>query len=137
MGMFDFFGKGLKDVTGIDLSTIPGANLIFHDDSAKKHQQMFGNLANQTLAQRPDSEQSRVNAMQQGSLAFGPLQQLMAQMYGPGAAINLSQMAQSPLSHSSPGTAAFGQQTPPQQHSPSPIQQQQQIPMLGNQMGRR
>ena len=98
MALFDFLGKGLKNTLGIDLGAVPFVgNMFGGNDAQEAHQKQFQNIIAQMQAQKPLNEQSRMNAMNQGALAFEPMQKLIAQMYGPQAVVDIKAMQQNPL----------------------------------------
>lgn len=115
MGFFDFGRSFLNSIPlqgGFTTALWGDPSQDAHQDAMSKAQGMMGQ-------QRSDMMDARMNAMSQGSLAFGPRNQMLGQMMGqrgPNAqAMNLQPMMQNPMS---PGMqagirqAAFGSAPP-------------------------
>ena len=117
MGFFDFgrsFINSLPLAGGITTSLWGDPSQEAHQDSMKQAQGMMGQ-------QRSNMMDGRMNAMNQGALAFGPRNQMLGQMMGqrgPGAqAMNLAPMMQNPMTPQHQGSirqAAFGSAPPTQ-----------------------
>jgi len=120
MGFLDFGRSFLNSlpVAGGVLSSLWG------DPSQEAHQRSFEEARRRMAQQRSGMMDSRMNAMNQGALAFGPRNQMLGQMMGqrgPGAqAMDLNPMLQNPMSAQMQGDirqAAFGS-APPQNAPP-------------------
>lgn len=120
MGFLDFgrsFINSLPGVGGITSS-------LWGDPSQEAHQKSYERAQQMLAQQRSNMMDSRMNAMNQGALAFGPRNQMLGQMMGqqgPNAqAMDLAPMLQNPMSPSMQGDirqAAFGS-APPQNAPP-------------------
>ncbi len=117
MGLFDFgrkFFNSMPFVGGITSS-------IWGDPTQEAHQRSFEQSREDLAKQRAYMMDARMNAMNQGALAFGPRNQMLGQMMGQsGPAMDLSQMLQNPMSMAQQNdirTAAFGN-APPQAPPP-------------------
>jgi len=120
MGFFDWGRNLVNSLPGVGGLTAgiwgdPGQEGV--QDAYKQAQQMLAQ-------QRSGMMDSRMNAMNQGALAFGPRNQMLGQMMGqqgPGAqAMDLAPMLQNPMSTAMQGDirqAAFGS-APPQNAPP-------------------
>lgn len=73
---------------------------IFGDPNQEAHQQQLAQNKADIAAYRPEVLRARLNAMNQGALAFNPLNNLMGQMYGQGAQMDMKQMMQNPFATS-------------------------------------
>ncbi len=86
---------------------------IFGDPDQEDHQANLERAQAQINGYRPQAMQGRMNAMNQGALAFGPLNQLMGQMYGKGAMQNMKPMMQNPMDpNNNSYRSAFGANNP-------------------------
>ncbi len=96
---------------------------IFGDPEQEAMQRAYEQAQQQMAMQRNNMMDSRMNAMGQGALAFGPRNQMLGEMMGKGPnsnAMDLSPMMQNPMSPSMQGSirqAAFGS-APPQNAPP-------------------
>jgi len=97
---------------------------LFGDPEQEAMQRAMAEAQQQMAQQRSGMMDSRMNAMNQGALAFGPRNQMLGQMMGqkgPGAqAMDLTPMTQNPMSSGLQGSirqAAFGN-APPQNAPP-------------------
>ncbi len=113
MGLLDFgrkFINGLPIVGGITSN-------IWGDPSQEAVQDAFKQTQEQQAKQRAYSMDARMNAMNQGALAFGPRNQMLGQMMGQqGPAMDLGPMLQNPMGQQQQTdirTAAFGKAPPP------------------------
>lgn len=104
------FGEGAKAILGEDtLAGVPILNSITGSKSdeqktlLKKQEQMAAELKKR----QQQNEQARMNALGQSMLAFNPQNQMMAQMYGPGAAFSPQQFAQMAADPGAPSQEAF------------------------------
>jgi hypothetical protein len=84
------------------VSRVPvvGALLGAKTDSEKALEAKQKQIAAEARKQQELNQQARMNALGQQMLAFNPQNQMMAQMFGPGAAFQpeqLAQMAQNPM----------------------------------------
>lgn len=73
-----------------------GLRAIFGGDSNKENKALLAKqeqMARETAQRRDQAAQSRMDALGQQVLAFNPLNQAMAEMYGPGAAFTPEQAA--------------------------------------------
>lgn len=114
MGLFDF---GRKFV-----NSLPGGGVfasLWGDPSQEAHQKSFEEAQRMLKDRRSDMMDSRMNAMNQAALAFGPRNQMLGEMMGMGKganAMNLAPMLQNPMA---PGMQqdirkqAFGNAPPP------------------------
>lgn len=80
-------------------------------------------IAKELEDSRGGRAQQRMNAMQQSSLAFNPLTQLMGGMYGPQAQIDIEGMTKNPLTGTSDAHPAFQGVPPAGNVGPVPTQQ--------------
>lgn len=115
MGFFDFGRNFINSLPGIGGIT---ANL-WGDPSQEGVQKSFDQAQQQMAMQRSNMMDARMNAMNQGALAFGPRNQMLGQMMGqqgPDAqAMNLQPMLQNPMSPGMQGDIrqqAFGSAPP-------------------------
>ncbi len=112
MGLFDF---GRKFINGLPIVGGVTSNL-WGDPSQEGVQQAFEDAQRQMQMQRSNQMDGRMNAMQQGALAFGPRNQMLGQMMGQqGPAMNLDPMLQNPMPQQQQNdirTAAFGSAPP-------------------------
>src|SRR4029450_2503522 len=94
MGLFDFgrkFFNSMPLVGGITSN-------IWGDPSQEAHQRSCEQSGEDLAKQRAYMMDARMNAMNQGALAFGPRNQMLGQMMGQsGTAMDLSQMLQNPI----------------------------------------
>ncbi len=123
MGMFDFGRKFLN--------SLPGGGVLsslWGDPSQEAHQRSFEQAQKQLAMQRSNQMDARMNAMNQGALAFGPRNQMLGEMMGKGPgqnAMDLGPMLQNPLPQGQQQDirqAAFGSQAP---GAPPPMAGQQ------------
>ncbi len=112
MGFFDFgrrFINGLPVVGGITSS-------LWGDPSQEAHQKSFDQAQGMLSQQRANMMDTRMNAMNQGALAFGPRNEMLGQMMGQqGPAFDLAPMMQNPMPQNMQNdirTAAFGSPPP-------------------------
>lgn len=96
MGMFDFGRKFLNSLplTGGITSALWG------DPNQEAHQKSFEQVQEDLKRQRYDMMGGRMNAMNQGAMAFGPRNQMLGEMMGKGPgqdAMNLQPMLQNPM----------------------------------------
>jgi hypothetical protein len=119
MGLFDFgrkFINSLPIVGGITSN-------IWGDPSQEAVQKAFGQSREEQEKMRAYMMDARMNAMNQGALAFGPRNQMLGEMMGKGPgqnAMDLNPMLQNPMTMAQQNdirTAAFGN-APPQQPPP-------------------
>ena len=96
MGFLDF-GRSF-------LNSLPGGGVLsslWGDPSQEAHQKSYEQAQRMIQQQRSNQMDARMNAMNQGALAFGPRNQMLGQMMGqrgPDAqAMNLAPMLQNPL----------------------------------------
>ena len=112
MGFLDF---GRKFINGLPIVGGLTTNL-WGDPSQEAHQQSFEEAQRQMALQRANMMGARMNAMNQGALAFGPRNQMLGQMMGSGRpAMDLGPMLQNPMPQNmqdSIRTAAFGSNPP-------------------------
>jgi hypothetical protein len=94
--------------------TVLGGLFNLFDDSEENHQRTMNDVAKQYQAYRPEMQANRYQAMQNQSAAFGPMQALMGQMYGPQSQMDFSKIVQNPFANTpkpqpqqSAGNAAF------------------------------
>lgn len=115
MGLFDFGRKFLNSlpVAGGVLTQLWG------DPTQEQHQKSFEQARQMMGQQRSNMMDARMNAMNQGALAFGPRNQILGQMMGqrgPNAqAMDLKPMMQNPMPPGMQGgirQAAFGSAPP-------------------------
>lgn len=98
------------------------SSAIFGDPNQEDHQKQMEAAAQRIKQYRPMAMQGRMNAMNQGSLAFNPLNELMSQMYGPGARQDIQGMNKNPLPRQEQDRAymeAFGHPAPPSAPPPN------------------
>lgn len=117
MGFFDWgrsFINGLPLVGGVTSNLWGDPSQEAHQDAMQQAQGMMGQ-------QRSNMMDARMNAMNQGALAFGPRNQMLGQMMGqrgPGAqAMNLAPMMQNPMTPNAQAgirQQAFGSAPPTQ-----------------------
>jgi hypothetical protein len=129
MGLWDIakkVGKTAFDVTplgvGYNLATsedfrskIPGLNELTgaQSDAEKQLLAKQEELAKEARQRQQQQQQARMNALGQSLLAFNPQNQMMAQMFGPGAAFTpeqFAQMAQNPMPNETPWGTGTDQQ---------------------------
>ncbi len=115
MGFFDF-GRSF-----LNALPIQGAltSALWGDPSQEAHQKSFDQAQQMMAGQRSNMMDARMNAMNQGALAFGPRNQMLGQMMGqqgPNAqAMNLAPMMQNPMTPQHQAgirQAAFGSAPP-------------------------
>lgn len=115
MGFFDW-GRSLMNSLPLQggLTT-----MLWGDPSQEAHQKSFEQAQQMMAGQRSNMMDGRMNAMNQGALAFGPRNQMLGQMMGqqgPGAqAMNLQPMLQNPMTPQHQAgirQAAFGNAPP-------------------------
>lgn len=113
MGLLDFgrkFINGLPIVGGITSN-------IWGDPSQEGVQDAFKKSQHEQAMNRSDMMDARMNAMNQGAMAFGPRNQMLGQMMGQqGPAMNLDPMLQNPMPQQMQSRireAAFGSNGPP------------------------
>lgn len=119
MGFFDFGRSFLNKMpfTGGLTSSLWG------DPAQEDVQQSFDQAQQMMAQQRSGMMDSRMNAMNQGALAFGPRNQMLGEMMGKGPgqnAMDLDPMLQNPMSAAMQGDIrqqAFGS-APPQNAPP-------------------
>ncbi len=113
MGFFDW-GRQF-------LNNLPGGGVLSNlwgDPSQEAHQKSFDQAQQQMAQNRAFMMDGRMNAMNQGALAFGPRNQMLGEMMGKGPnsqAMDLAPMLQNPMSdqhQSSIRQAAFGSAPP-------------------------
>ena len=114
MGFLDF-GRSF-------LNSLPGGGVLsslWGDPSQEAHQRSFEEAQKMMAMQRSNQMDARMNAMNQGALAFGPRNQMLGQMMGqrgPNAqAMNLNPMMQNPMTPGAQASirqAAFGSAPP-------------------------
>jgi hypothetical protein len=133
MGFFDFgrkFINGLPGVGGITSN-------LWGDPSQEGVQDAYKKAQQEQAMQRMNMMDSRMNAMNQGALAFGPRNQMLGQMMGQqGPAMDMTQMLQNPMSQGmqngirqaafgtappNDGRPVGGQFVPPNPNSPPPM----------------
>lgn len=114
MGFLDF---GRSFLNSLPLSGgITSA--LWGDPSQEAHQKSFEEAQRMMQMQRSGMMDSRMNAMNQGALAFGPRNQMLGEMMGKGPnsqAMDLAPMLQNPMSNqmqSGIRQAAFGSAPP-------------------------
>lgn len=116
MGFLDFgrsFLNSLPFTGGLTTS-------LWGDPSQEAHQNSLAQAQQQLAQQRNNMMDARMNAMNQGALAFGPRNQMLAEMMGkgPGSKVmDLGPMLQNPMpaqQQSSIRQAAFGSAPPTQ-----------------------
>lgn len=76
------------------------ASAIWGDPSQEAHQESFQKARGMLDMNRADQMDSRMNAMNQGALAFGPRNQMLGEMMGKGPGqelMNLDPMLQNPM----------------------------------------
>lgn len=119
MGFLDFgrsFLNKLPFTGGLTTS-------LWGDPSQENTAQVYDQAQQQMAQQRSGMMDSRMNAMNQGALAFGPRNQMLGEMMGKGPgqnAMDLAPMMQNPMSPELQGNirqAAFGS-APPQNAPP-------------------
>lgn len=102
MGLFDSVVKGIGLPFGLGLgigedtmARIPVLNTLTgsQTDAQKRLLQKQQQLAEETKKRATENERARMNALGQQVLAFNPLNQTMAQMFGPEAAFTPQQFA--------------------------------------------
>ena len=133
MGVFDFGRSVLNKMpfTGGLTSSLWG------DPAQEDVQKSFDQAQQQMAQQRAGMMDSRMNAMNQGALAFGPRNQMLGEMMGKGPGQNLMDldpMLQNPMTQQMQGDIrqqAFGR--PPAPGAPPPMAGQPgQPPPLNN-----
>lgn len=123
MGFFDW-GRSL-------VNALPGVGgittAIWGDPSQEGVQDAYKQSREEMAKQNAYQMMGRMNAMNQGALAFGPRNQMLGQMMGqtgPNAqAMDLTPMLQNPMSHAQQDAisqAAFGAPNQPQQPKVQP-----------------
>lgn len=112
MGLFDFgrkFINGLPVVGGVTTN-------LWGDPSQEAVQRAFGQVRQDMDRQRAFNMDARMNAMNQGALAFGPRNEMLGQMMGKqGPAMDLAPMLQNPMPYQQQQSirqAAFGNAPP-------------------------
>jgi hypothetical protein len=70
---------------------------IFGSPEEEAHQRMLQQAAQAYAQYRPQNMQTRMNAFQNMSNAFTPMNNLMGQMYGSGAQQDMSKLVQNPF----------------------------------------
>ncbi len=115
MGFFDF---GRSFLNALPLSG-GITTALWGDPSQEAHQKSFEQAQGMMGQQRSNMMDARMNAMNQGALAFGPRNQMLGQMMGqqgPNAqAMNLAPMTQNPMTPQHQAgirQAAFGSAPP-------------------------
>lgn len=116
MGFFDW-GRGL-----INKIPIYGgiASAIWGDPGQEAHQKSLGQAKEEEEKMRAYMMDARMNAMNQGALAFGPRNQMLGEMMGKGKgqnAMDLQPMLQNPMTMAQQNdirTTAFGPMPKPQ-----------------------
>lgn len=131
MGFFDW-GRSF-------INSIPIAggltSQLWGDPGQEGVQQAYGQAQDQMAKYRSGMMDSRMNAMNQGALAFGPRNQMLGEMMGKGPGQNLMDldpMLQNPMSQAMQGDIrqqAFGPAGPPGQPPPMAGQPGQPPPM--------
>lgn len=86
--MIGGLGGGGGEMPGLDLHELPiVGGLLFDDPTQKAQEAQLQKQAEVYAGMREPSRQAQENIMRQSSIAFQPMQDLMAEMYGPGAQI--------------------------------------------------
>lgn len=96
MSFFDHlrsFGNALPIVGGT-------AKALWGDPAQEAQNAQMQNNIWQLQQARPEMINAHLNQMNATSNAFGPMNNLMAQMYGPGAQMDFSKLIQNPYSQS-------------------------------------
>ena len=99
------FGRGLVGLGTLGLSELVGEDAMskmpilgplggYQSDEQKALLAKQKQMAEEAEKRRAQAQQERMNALGQQMLAFNPQNQLMAQMFGPGAAFTPDQFAQ-------------------------------------------
>lgn len=113
MSIFDF---GRKFINGLPLVGGITSNL-WGDPSQEAVQKAYGQAQHEQALNRSDMMDARMNAMNQGAMAFGPRNQMLGQMMGQqGPAMDLGPMLQNPMPQQMQSRirdAAFGPQGAP------------------------
>lgn len=95
---------GIVDSGRSFLNSLPIAGGIFEglfgSPEQEAHARELARVKAAYEAYRPEMQANRFGAMQNQSAAFGPMQQLMGQMYGPGAQMDFSKIVQNPFANS-------------------------------------
>lgn len=127
MGFFDFGRKFVNSLPGVGGLT----SALWGDPSQEAVQQSFQQARDDMAKQRANMMGARMNAMNQGALAFGPRNQMLGQMMGQqGPLMDLGPMLQNPMPDNMQTDirqAAFGNNMapfglPPQQAGGAPPQ---------------
>lgn len=117
MGFLDFGRSFINTIPGIGGLTTS----LWGDPSQEAHQQSFQQARQMMDQQRSGMMDARMNAMNQGALAFGPRNQMLGQMMGgQGPLMDLAPMLKNPMPTNMQGNirqAAFGS-APPQAAPP-------------------
>ncbi len=126
MGIFDW-GRGLINKIPI---YGPIASAVWGDPSQEAHQKSLQKTKEEQERERAYDMEARMNAMNQGALAFGPRNQMLGEMMGMGKGQNLmdlSPMMRNPMPQGQQNDIrqkAFGS-APPAQAPPMAMQQGQ------------
>lgn len=73
------------------------AGAVFGNPEEEAHQDAMRKASQAMMAYRPDAMNTRMNAMGSMSHAFDPMNNMMGQMYGPQAQMNMQQTIQNPF----------------------------------------
>lgn len=96
MGLFDFGRKFVNSLPGVGGIT----SSLWGDPSQEAVQEAFGKSREEMAKQRANMMDARMNAMNQGALAFGPRNRMLGEMMGMGQGQNLMDlgpMLQNPM----------------------------------------
>jgi hypothetical protein len=102
------------------------AKSVFGDPAEEKHQRAMQQVAAAAAQRRPEMMQSRMNAINQMSQAFEPMNRMTAEMNGMGPdarMMDIQSMTRNPMSQGMQDQmymSAFGQKAPPGQGAPPP-----------------
>ncbi len=122
MGFFDFGRKFINSLPGVGGM----ATTLWGDPSQEAHQRSFEQAREEQEKMRAYLMDARMNAMNQGALAFGPRNQMLGEMLGKGPgqnAMDLGPMLQNPMTQAQQNDIrqqAFGNtNTPPAVPNPA------------------
>lgn len=94
MGVFDFGRKFINNLPFVG----GAASSLWGDPNQEAHQEAYQQARRMLMQNRANMMDGRMNAMRQGSLAFGPRNEMLGQMMGQQTpALNLNPMLKNPM----------------------------------------
>lgn len=109
---------GIPRSLGFEPSNTPFIGGLFNSPAQEMQQAQFANIAKALEQYRPQVAQAQSQALGNSLASFVPANNMLGQMYGPGAMIDFNTIAQSPVTQAMTQTAPEKAKKPKQPKGP-------------------